>query len=138
MTHLLQNLLGLKVKDPKQQENKIMRRRSVFVSVATLWLDAIFFVSNSNVALGQNMKCWIDVALVFLKCIKATTLKWWTGEMTLRILSPPFETAAISCTLSCYCCRTHASWRCCCCVLSEWCLLLLNLDISVCVLQYFC
>ena len=77
LTHLLQNLLGLKVKDPKQQENKIMRRRSVFVSVATLWLDAIFFfVSNSNVALGQNMKCWIDVALVFLKCIKATTLKW--------------------------------------------------------------
>lgn len=43
LTHLLQNLLGLKVKDPKQQENKIMRRRSVFVSVATLWLDAIFF-----------------------------------------------------------------------------------------------
>lgn len=44
LTHLLQNLLGLKVKDPKQQENKIMRRRSVFVSVATLWLDAIFFL----------------------------------------------------------------------------------------------
>ena len=67
LTHLLQNLL-LKVKNPKQQQNKIMRRRSV-LCCCFMARDAIFFFkfkSSNVVALGQILKCWIDVALVFL------------------------------------------------------------------------